>query len=81
MICNLLISPSIYLDEPWRSEIPADRDLYLPEVPHGDAVEQYAKRENTRIVSNASWSKVLNWLTIFLSRFPVTRNPSNRMNS
>jgi len=39
------------------------------------------KRENTRIVSNASWSKVLNWLTIFLSRFPVTRNPSNRMNS
>lgn len=45
MICNLLISPSIYLDEPWRSEIPADRDLYLPEVPHGDAVERYLNYE------------------------------------
>lgn len=42
---SILISPSIYLDEPWRSEIPANREVYLPEVPYGDAVERYLNYE------------------------------------
>ena len=46
---SILISPSIYLDEPWRSEIPANRDVYLPEVPFGDVIERYLNYERYRL--------------------------------